>query len=68
MYLLDRENRRLSNLFLPKKLDRYLSKWVANGVYNAVSDNVEDSLYVAPANAAILRALATLNTLTSLNH
>jgi type IV secretion system protein VirB4 len=44
MYLLDRQNRRLSNLFLPKKLDRYLSKWVGNGVYNAVFDNVEDSL------------------------
>ena len=44
MYLLDPENRRLSNLFLPKKLDRYLSKWVGNGIYNAVFDNVEDSL------------------------
>jgi type IV secretion system protein VirB4 len=44
MYLLDRENRRLSNLFLPKKLDRCLSKWVGNGIYNAVFDNVEDSL------------------------
>lgn len=44
MYLLDRENRRLSNLFLPKKLDRYLSKWVGKGIYNAVFDNVEDSL------------------------
>jgi type IV secretion system protein VirB4 len=44
MYLLDPENRRLSNLFLPKKLDRYLSKWVGNGVYSAVFDNVEDSL------------------------
>jgi len=44
MYLLDTENRRLSNLFLPKKLDRYLSKWVGNGVYHAVFDNVEDSL------------------------
>lgn len=44
MYLLDRSNRRLSNLFLPKKLDRYLSKWVGNGIYNAVFDNVEDSL------------------------
>jgi len=44
MYLLDRENRRLSNLFLPKKLDRYLSKWVGKGVYNAIFDNVEDSL------------------------
>jgi type IV secretion system protein VirB4 len=44
MYLLDSENRRLSNLFLPKKLDRYLSKWVGNGVYHAIFDNVEDSL------------------------
>jgi len=44
MYLLDPENRRLSNLFLPKKLDRYLSKWVGNGVYHAVFDNAEDSL------------------------
>jgi len=44
MYLLDMENRRLSNLFLPKKLDRYLSKWVGNGVYHAIFDNVEDSL------------------------
>jgi type IV secretion system protein VirB4 len=44
MYLLDAENRKLSNLFLPKKLDRYLSKWVGNGVYHAVFDNIEDSL------------------------
>ena len=44
MYLLDAENRRLSNLFLPKKLDRYLSKWVGKGIYNAVFDHVEDSL------------------------
>ena len=44
MYLLDHANRRLSNLFLPKKLDRYLSKWVGKGIYNAVFDNVEDSL------------------------
>jgi type IV secretion system protein VirB4 len=44
MYLLDPENRRLSNLFLPKKLDRYLSKWVGKGIYNAVFDNVEDNL------------------------
>ena len=44
MYLLDQENRRLSNLFLPKKLDRYLSKWVGTGVYHAIFDNVEDSL------------------------
>jgi type IV secretion system protein VirB4 len=47
MYLLDAENRRLSNLFLPKKLDRYLSKWVGKGIYNAVFDNVEDSLSLA---------------------
>ena len=44
MYLLDPENRRLSNLFLPKKLDRYLSKWVGSGIYSAVFDNIEDSL------------------------
>jgi type IV secretion system protein VirB4 len=44
MYLLDAENRRLSNLFLPKRLDRYLSKWIGKGIYNAVFDNVEDSL------------------------
>jgi type IV secretion system protein VirB4 len=44
MYMLDAANRRLSNLFLPKKLDRYLSKWVGKGIYNAVFDNVEDSL------------------------
>jgi type IV secretion system protein VirB4 len=44
MYLLDPENRRVWNLFLPKKLDRYLSKWVGKGIYNAVFDNVEDSL------------------------
>jgi type IV secretion system protein VirB4 len=44
MYLLDPENRRLSNLYLPKKLDRYLSKWVGNGIYHAIFDNVEDSL------------------------
>jgi type IV secretion system protein VirB4 len=44
IYLLDPENRRLSNLFLPKKLDRYLSKWVGNGIYSAIFDNVTDSL------------------------
>jgi type IV secretion system protein VirB4 len=44
MYLLDPENRRLSNLFLPKKLDRYLTKWVGKGLYHAIFDNVEDSL------------------------
>ncbi len=44
MYLLDPKNRRLSNLLLPKNLNRYLAKWVGNGVYNAIFDNVEDSL------------------------
>jgi type IV secretion system protein VirB4 len=44
MYLLDAANRRLSNLYLPKKLDRHLSKWVGRGVYSAIFDNVEDSL------------------------
>jgi type IV secretion system protein VirB4 len=44
MYLLDPWNRRLSNLFLPKTLDRYLAKWIGKGVYAAIFDNVEDSL------------------------
>jgi len=44
MYLLEPENRRLCNLFLPSHLDRYLSKWVGKGVYSAIFDNVEDSL------------------------
>ena len=44
VYLLDQPNRRLSNLFLPKSLDRYLVKWVGKGIYNAVFDNVQDSL------------------------
>ena len=47
MYLLDPENRRLGNLFLPKKLDRYLSKWVGVGVYSNIFDNVEDTLSIA---------------------
>jgi type IV secretion system protein VirB4 len=44
MYLLDPKNRRLSNLLLPKHLNRFLAKWVGTGVYNAIFDNVEDSL------------------------
>ncbi|ADW71390.1 VirB4 family type IV secretion system protein [Granulicella tundricola] len=44
MYLLDPENRRLSSLFLPKHLQRYLSKWVGKGIYSAVFDNVKDEL------------------------
>jgi type IV secretion system protein VirB4 len=47
MYLLDPENRRLGNLFLPKKLDRYLSKWVGAGIYSRIFDNVEDTLSLA---------------------
>ena len=44
MYLLDRKNRRLSNLLLPKHLQRYLGKWVGTGVYNQIFDNIDDSL------------------------
>ena len=44
MYLIDRKIRRLSNLLLPLHLKRYLAKWVDNGAYNAIFDNVEDSL------------------------
>ena len=29
IYLLEAGNRRLPNLYLPRKLDRYMSKWVA---------------------------------------
>jgi len=44
MYQLDAGNRRLSNLFLPRHLDRYLAKWVGKGVYAAIFDNIEDTL------------------------
>jgi type IV secretion system protein VirB4 len=44
MYLIDRKIRRLRNLLLPKHLSRYLAKWIDRGVYNAIFDNVEDSL------------------------
>ena len=44
MYLIDRKIRRLRNLLLPKHLSRYLAKWIDTGVYNAIFDNVEDSL------------------------
>ncbi len=44
MYQLDIENRRLSNLLLPKHMNRYLSKWTGNGVYAAIFDNVHDEL------------------------
>jgi type IV secretion system protein VirB4 len=44
MYQLDDSNRRLSNLLLPKHLNRFLSKWTGNGVYAAIFDNVKDEL------------------------
>ena len=44
MYQLDSPNRRLSNLLLPKHLNRFLSKWTGSGVYAAVFDNVHDEL------------------------
>ena len=44
MYHLDPQNRRLSNLLLPKHLSRYLAKWIDKGAYHAIFDNVEDSL------------------------
>ena len=47
MYHLDEKNRRLANLILPRHLDRYLSKWVRNGLYAAVFDNVNDELNLA---------------------
>ncbi len=44
VYHLPPELRRLSAVMLPKHLQRYLSKWIGEGLYNAVFDNVEDSL------------------------
>ena len=47
MYHLAPENRRLSTLFLPLHLQRYLAKWTGAGVYAAVFDNAEDQLSLA---------------------
>ena len=44
IYNLPAGMRRLSNLTLPKHLDRYLARWKDQGVYHALFDNVEDSL------------------------
>jgi type IV secretion system protein VirB4 len=44
MYHLDAKNRRLGFLGLPRHLDRYLSKWVGDGVYANIFDNVDDRL------------------------
>ena len=44
IYHLAPENRRLSTLFLPIHLQRYLAKWTGSGVYAAVFDNVTDEL------------------------
>ena len=44
MYHLDVLNRRLRNLYLPKHLQRFLAKWIGNGIYNAVFDNMTDEL------------------------
>jgi type IV secretion system protein VirB4 len=43
-YHLDPENRRLGNLFLPKHLQRFLTKWIGDGVYGKVFDNAENTL------------------------
>ena len=44
IYHLEAHNRRLSNLGLPKHLDRFMAKWAGKGVYAAIFDNVEDEL------------------------
>ncbi len=36
--------RRLRNLMLPPQLQRYMTKWVGDGVYARIFDNAEDSL------------------------
>ena len=61
VYLLDRENRRLSNLFLPKHLDRYLAKWVGRGVYNQIFDNVEDTLSLSRVQCFDFQRIHTKN-------
>jgi type IV secretion system protein VirB4 len=44
IYHLEPHNRRLSNLGLPRHLDRYMAKWVGKGVYASIFDNVDDEL------------------------
>ena len=44
MYHLEPQNLRLGNLFLPPNLNRYMKKWVGDGVYGKIFDNVEDTL------------------------
>ena len=44
MYYLDAKTRRLAFLGLPPRLDRFMGKWVNNGVYAKIFDNLEDEL------------------------
>ena len=44
IYHLPTELRRLGQLYLPPHLQRFLGKWVGDGLYAAVFDNIEDSL------------------------
>jgi type IV secretion system protein VirB4 len=44
IYNLPPSMRRLSNLTLPKQLDRHMGKWKDQGVYHAIFDNALDSL------------------------
>ena len=44
IYHLPSEIRRLSAIYLPPHLQRYLAKWTGRGVYAAVFDNVVDEL------------------------
>jgi len=47
IYNLPQAMRRLSNLTLPKHLDRYMAKWKDQGIYHAIFDNAEDSLHMS---------------------
>jgi len=47
IYNLPQTMRRLSNLTLPKHLDRYMAKWKDQGVYHAIFDNAQDSLRIS---------------------
>ena len=68
MYLLDLENRRLSNLFLPKKLDRYLSNGLERGSIMQFSTTWRTAFRCRGFNVSTSRPSTTSNALTLLSH
>ncbi len=47
LYHLPAELRRLGQLYLPPHLQRFLGKWIGDGLYSKVFDNVTDTLSLA---------------------